>query len=369
MKNNVKPMLQSVLNKIWQPILAIIAGLLIGAVIILIIGENPVQVYQVMLKGGFGNLYYFLATLTRSVPIIMCGVGAAFAWRAGYINIGGEGQMIVGGFMATVTALYIPVRGPFGILIVMLAGMLFGGLYAFLASWLDERFGVILLISTLMFNYIAHYITYYFVAYPLKDNSVDGIVPKTVQIDKALWLPRLNWVKGTTFNMSFFVVLLVVAAVIFITGKTIFGYESKMGGLNANFARYGGVKRKKVMYLTMLGSGALCGLGGTLEVLGLKHLYMHEMLKSPSYAWTGLMAALIANLDPVGTVICSIFLAGLQTGGTALERNTSVPLEITTIIQSVITLLVSAKLLARVLAAKKRKSAAQAAASAKGGVQ
>lgn len=367
MNNSVKATFRYGISKLWQPVLAIVAGLIIGAGVILVVGENPLEVYAVMFKGGFGTLYYFLATLTRSIPIIMCGVGAAFAWRAGYINIGGEGQMIVGGFMATVTALYIPIRGPVGILIVILAGMLFGGLYAFLASWLDERFGVILLISTLMFNYIAAYISEYFVSYPLKDKSVDGITAKTVQIDPSLWLPRLNWVKGTTFNASFFIVLIVVAIVIFITSKTVFGYESRMGGLNPNFAQYGGVKRKKVMYLTMLGSGALCGLGGTLEVLGLKHLYMHDMLKSPSYAWTGLMAALIANLDPVGTVICSIFLAGLQTGGAALERNTSVPLEITTIIQAVITLLVSAKLLARVLDARKKKVLAKTVVKTEGG--
>lgn len=347
-------------KKLWQPLLAIIVGLLIGALVIMVVGENPIAVYAVMCKGGFGTLYYFLATLTRSVPIIMCGVGAAFAWRAGYINIGGEGQLIVGGFMATATALCLPVKGPLGVVIVIFSGMLFGGLYAFLASWLDKRFGVVLLISTLMFNYIAHYITFYFVAYPLKDNTVDGIVPKTVQLDKSLWLPRINWVTGTTFHAGFFIALFAVAAVIFITRKTIFGYESKMGGLNPNFARYGGVKQKKVMYLTMLGSGALCGLGGTLEVLGLKHLYMHEMLKSPSYAWTGLMAALIADLNPAGTVICSIFLAGLQTGGSALERNTSVPLEITTIIQAVITLLVSAKLLTRVVQSRKKKIAVRA---------
>lgn len=359
MINRIQKIAVDTVKKLWQPLLAIFVGLLIGAVVIVAIGENPLQIYAVMLKGGFGTLYYFLATLTRSIPIIMCGVGAAFAWRAGYINIGGEGQMIVGGFMATVTALYIPVKGPVGILIVILAGMLFGGLYALLASWLDKRFGVILLISTLMFNYIAHYITYYFVAYPLKDNTIDGIVAKTAQVDKSLWLKRFSFVTGTTFHTGFFIALLAVGILIFITRKTIFGYESRMVGLNPDFAQYGGVKSKKVMYLTMLGSGALCGLGGTLEVLGLKHLYMHGMLKSPSYAWTGLMAALIANLDPVGTVICAIFLAGLQTGGSALERNTTVPLEITTIIQAVITLLVSAKLLVRIVEVRKKKALAK----------
>ncbi|MFV0353031.1 MAG: ABC transporter permease, partial [Oscillospiraceae bacterium] len=280
--------LRAVLKSLAQPLLAILAGLVIGGIIIAVTGENPFSVYKTMFTGGFGTVYYFLGTLTRSVPIILCGLGAAFAWRAGYINIGGEGQMIVGGFTSAVVALYLPFGGVLGILVVICAGMLAGGLYAWLAAWLQERFGVLLLISTLMFNYIAHYITYYFVAYPLKDNSVDGIVAKTAVLDQSFWLPRLNWAKGTTFNLGFFIALAVMLVVLFITRKTTFGYESRMGGLNPNFARYGGVKSKKVMYLTMLGSGMLCALGGTTEVLGVKHLYMHEMLKSPSYAWTGL---------------------------------------------------------------------------------
>ena len=357
--NKLKNSVISMLKNLYQPLLAIVAGLLIGAVFILITGENVIEVYITMFKGGFGNTYFLLATLTRSIPIILCGLGAGFAWRAGYINIGGEGQMIVGGFMTAVAALYLPVSGPLGTIVIIMVGILSGGLYAVLAAWLDDRFGVLLLISTLMLNYIANHITHYFVAYPLKDNSVDGIAAKTAQIDKTLWLTRLNWAKGTTFHTGFFIAILVAVLVVFITRKTIFGYESKMSGLNSNFARYGGVKRRKVMYLTMLGSGALCALGGALEVVGLKHLYMQDMLKSPSYAWTGLMAALISNLNPVGTVITSIFLAGLQTGGTGLERNSNVPLEITAVIQAVITLLVSAKLLARFMNARKQKKEAK----------
>ncbi len=345
-----------IINILGQPLLSILAGLFIGAVIIGIQTgsiSKIFEVYKVMFTGGFGipvqngarNPYYLLATLTRAVPIILCGLGAAFAWRAGYINIGGEGQLVVGGFMTAVAAIYLPFGSIVGIILAIAIGMVCGGLYAWIAAWLDDKFGVFVLITTLMLNYVANNMTAYFVAFPLKDNTGDGIVPKTHMIDSSLRLMRLNWVKGSTFNIGFFIMLVAAAVVMFVSFKTTFGYESRMSGLNKDFAEFGGVKRRKVMYITMVASGALCGLGGALEVLGVKYLYMDNMLKSPSYAWTGLMAALISNLNPVGTLLCSIFLAGLQTGGAAIERQSSIPLEITTIIQAVITLFVSAKLL------------------------
>lgn len=370
LKNNkhadtAKLWLKSSISELGQPLFAIAAGMLIGAIIILAMGESIFEIYGAMFQGGFGTSFYFLATLTRAIPIILCGLGAAFAWRAGYINIGGEGQLIFGGFVTAVSALYLPFRGVIGAVIAIALGMLAGGLYALLAAWLDDRFGVILVISTLMFNYIANYITYYFVSFPLKDNTGDGLVAKTLTIDKSMWIPRLGIVKGSTFHYGFFLAILVMVIILFIIKKTTFGYESRMGGLNKCFAEYGGVKRTKVMFITMFCSGAICAFGGSIEVLGLKHVYMHDMLRSPSYAWTGLMAALIANLNPIGTVICAIFLAGIQTGGAAIERSTNVPLEITMVIQAVITLLVSAKLLNHAIKVRKVKLTQ----SAEGGAQ
>ena len=342
------------------PIIAVLAGLLVGAIVLLAIGQDAAAIFGKMLNGGFGSWYYFMATLTRSVPIILCGLAAIVSWRAGFYNIGGEGQLVVGGFVATLSAIALPVHGLGGIIASMLAAMLAAGAYALFAAWLRSRFGAVLVITTLMFNYIANFITYYFVAFPLKDNSGDGIVARTVLIDKSLWLPRL--VKGSTFNLSFPIVIAVAFIVLFVIQRTAFGYESRMGGLNPRFAVYGGVRLDRVMLSTMFLSGALAGLGGALEVLGLRHYYMHSMLSSPSYAWTGLMAALISNLNPIGTVLTSIFLAGIQTGGGAVERATEVPLEITMVIQAAMTIMVSSNLLGNWISGKRGKKKRSGAA-------
>lgn len=349
--------LKDLAKGVAKPLLAMAIGLAFGVIVTFAIGEDVGLIFGTMFRGGFGNLYYFMATLTRATPIIMCGLGAAFAWRAGFYNIGGEGQLVVGGFVTTLCALYLPLQGIPAIAASMLAGVAAGGLYALLAAWLQEKFGAILVITTLMFNYVANFITSYFVSFPLKDNTGDGIVARTYIIDKALWLPRLA--KGSTFNVGFILALLAALIVLFVIRKTVFGYESRMGGLNPRFAAYGGVKLNRVMLVAMFCSGALAAFGGSLEVLGLRHFYMAGMLTSPSYAWTGLMAALISNLNPIGTVVCSIFLAGIQTGGMAVERSTNVPLEITMVIQASMTLMVSINLISGTLKSGSSRKAAR----------
>jgi general nucleoside transport system permease protein len=329
----------------------------ICSIIILAIGENPIRVYGVILQGGFGSGYSLMNTLTRSIPIILTGLGAVIAWRAGYINIGGEGQMILGGFVTTICALYLPVGGPIGMVISLIAGMIAGGAVALFSAWLEKRLAVMILITTLLFNYIIDYIVYYFVAFPFKDPSNGGIAIKTYVIDKSLWLSKIGNVRGSLFHSGFIIALAVFAVVLFIIKKTAFGYESKMTGLNPSFARYGGVRSAKIMFLTMFLSGAIAALGGGVEVLGVKHLYMQNMFTSTAFAWTGLMAALIGGLNPVGTVISSIVLAGIQTGGTMLEHKTSIPLDISFVIQSVITLMISAKIYDRLLHIMKAKRA------------
>ena len=141
--------------------------------------------------------------------------------------------------------------------------------------------------------------------------------------------------------------VLLVVFMVFITRRTVFGYESKMGGFNPSFALYGGTKQVKVMLITMALAGAIASMAGSAEVFGLKYRYADGMLSSTSYAWTGLQAALIAGLDPVGMFFVSIFLSGLQIGGSAIQRSLGIPLEIATIIQCCITLFVSVKIVIR----------------------
>lgn len=325
-----------------QTIIASIFGLIIGAIVILISKENPISVYINLFDKSFIKPYYLMQTLTRSTPIIICAIATAAAWRAGYINIGVEGQMVFGSFAATICAIYMP-GPPIVVMIVsIIVGMAVGSLYAMIAAILSIKYNVSIIISTLMMNYIANYITSYFVTFPFKDMSGDGLASQTPMIDEGIRFMKLS--SRTTFNVGFILAIVIVLLFIYISNKTIFGYESKMTGFNKFFAKYGGVKQNKVALKTMALSGAFAALAGIAEIYGVKFRFIDAMFSSTSYAWTGLMSALIANLNPIGIFFSSIFLSGLQVGGQSIQRSSNVPLQMSTVIQSCITLFVSAKI-------------------------
>ena len=338
-----------------QPLVAVLFGLIVGAIVIVACGESPLVVYAELFEKSFIKPYYLFSTLVRSTPIIICAMAVGVSWRAGYINLGVEGQMVTGTLVATVVALFMPGPDILVVIVAWIAGMAAGAVYALIPAVLNWKFGVSMVITTLMMNYVANSITSYFVTYPLKDTSGDGLAIQTPEIAEAMRLPRLS--TTSTFNAGFIVAILVVILVVFITKKTVFGYESKMGGFNPSFAKYGGTKQVKVMLIPMALAGAIACVAGCTDVFGLKYRYADGMLSSTSYAWTGLQAALIAGLDPIGMAVVSIFLAGLQIGGNAIQRSLGIPLEIATIIQCCITLFVSVKITFRFV--KKSKAAAK----------
>ncbi|MDY3052485.1 MAG: ABC transporter permease [Ndongobacter sp.] len=330
--------------KAAQVAAAILLGLGVGVIVILLTGNDPLKVYFEMFDKSFFQLYYFLQTLTRATPIAFSALGVIIAWRAGYINLGVEGQMIFGALAATLVAVYLPGPAPFVLLVSILVGMAVGALYAMLGAFLYLTFNVPLVICTLMMNYIANYIASYLVTYPLKDPA-STLSLQTEAFSESMKFPTL--IEGTTFNFGFIILVLALLAILFIIHRTRFGYESKMTGLNREFARYGGIADSKLMYRTMALSGALAALGGICEIYGVKLRYADGMFTSASYAWTGLMAALIASLAPVGAFFASIFLSMLQVGGQSLQRTMGIPLQLATVIQSSITLFVSVHLFGR----------------------
>lgn len=340
--NKFKSYIKQFAKIMIQPVVATLLGLLVGAVFILLSKENPIVIYRNMFEKSFFDPYYLTQTLTRATPIIICGIATAAAWRAGYINIGVEGQMITGAFAATIVAIYVPLPGFLLLPLSIVIGMIAGGLYASLVAVLNMKFNSSIVICTLMLNYVANYIASYLVSYPFKDHSGDGLSLMTKTIPKSTRF--LQFSSSNTLNFGIILAVIVTILFYFMERKTVFGYESKMTGLNPGFARYGGVFERKVMLKTMALSGAIAAVAGICEIFGTKYRYTDNMFTSTSYAWTGLMAALIANLHPIGILAVSIFLSGLQVGGQAIQRSSSIPLQMSTVIQSSITLFVSAKL-------------------------
>lgn len=334
---------KKLIDDVASPMIAILAGLVVGAIVMLLTGTNPLFAYKEMFTKSFFRPYYLAETLVRSAPIMLSGVAAAVAWRAGYINLGMQGQMTVGGLVATVMAISLPVHSWWGTVLCFAGGMAAGALTALIPTYLDHKFKASLIITTLMLNYAITHITNYFVAYPMRDPAGDGMAQQSIQIEQSLRFFRFS--NKNAMNTSVFLAVVVVILLSFVFAKTKFGYESKITGLNKNFAQYGGIRSMRTMFQTMALSGALSGFAACIEIFGVRYRFVNSMFSSTGYAWTGLMAMLIAGYNPLLTLVYSVFLAGLNIGGTALQRNVGVPMQIADIIQCCITLFVSVKIL------------------------
>ena len=319
---------------------AILGAMLLGAVLMLATGHDPIEAYRAMLGGALGgrNLANLWTTLARATPIVGMGLAAAVALRGGFLNLGGEGQLVLGGLAAALVALHLPLPGILLLPAALLAGALAGGLWALLATVLGQRFGVPLLIGTLLLNYPARYLASYLVSHPLRD--VASGMSQTFRVPESVELARL--IPGARLHAGALLVLALVLAAAWTVRHTRIGYELRMTGLNDRFARYGGVNVTRLGFGAMLASGAIGGLVGALEVLGTHHRFIDGALTDPLYAWTGLMAALLAASSPLGVLAAGLFFSAVHTGGFGMERGAQVPRELSRVLQALMILLVAA---------------------------
>lgn len=344
MQNNKKRAMPVQLKNLFQallfPAIAVVVGLTVGGIIIASTGADPFKAILGLIKGGFGTVHALTTTLTRATPIILAGLSAALAWGSGYESMGAAGQMIVGAFTTAIVAVRVPGPAWLAATAAILAGMAAGMLYSLLSAYISAKFDVYLLIVTLMMNYLADNLADYLTTYNFRDpDAADRLAVQTQKITTIL--PRI--LEGYTLHYGFLIALAAVVLMAFIMGRTSFGYKAKMGGLNPKFAQYGGVNSRRTMYLTLLLSGALAGLGGSVEVLGARFRYIDGMITSSNYAWSGITASLMSSNNPIGVFVSSVFLAGLTTGGGSIELKMHIPSEITTIITGVLTMFVTAK--------------------------
>ncbi len=315
---------------------AIVFAALIGGVLVLASGANPLNAYYQILAGSlsFGSLP---DTLNWATPLVGMAIAAAIPLRGGMINLGGDGQMVIGGLVAAIVALYLPAPGPIAAIAACLAAAIAAGIYASLAAWGEARHGIPMLVSSLLLSYPAVGICSYIVRFPLRDVATG--LPQTALIPEGA---RLLTIAGP-LNIGMLIVVAIAAAAIFIDRRAIVGYELRLRGLNKRFVGYGGVDLEKQAMLAMFASGAIAGIVGAILVLGSEFRFIDEALLTPSYTWSGLMAALLANGEPVGTIAAGLFFAALQTGGFAMQRETTVPRVLTRVLESVVILFLAVR--------------------------
>jgi general nucleoside transport system permease protein len=326
-------------SEIGPILLALLGSFIIGGILIAFSDENPLQAYARILEGAFGSFFAFSSTLARAMPIIGAGIAAGWAFKAGLFNIGGEGQLVLGGLSAIAVALYVPLPGFLVLILAIVVAMLAGGLWSWLSGWFETQFDVPILVSSLLMNFLALGFVSYMINFALLEPG--GARSQTPMIADGAQLPRL--VNGTALSFGLFLVIAQVIITTFVLRRTASGYELRMFGANREFAIAGGIDPVRMTLQTMFYSGVMAGLMGAIQVLGVHYRLIDGALNGPGYAWTGLMAAILANNNPIGIVVAGIFFAGVQTGASGMERAMAVPSELSFVVQAVLILLVASR--------------------------
>jgi ABC-type uncharacterized transport system permease subunit len=319
------------------PILAVILSFAIGAIFIVLVGQNPIEVYSQLLSQTLGSSYGIGQLLFKSTPLIFTGLSVAICFRAGLFNIGAEGQLQIGAFLTALVGMKtfgIPFY--FEIPLLILAGLVGGGVWGFIPGYLKAKFGAHEVINTIMLNFIASALVSYLVTDVYN-------VPATVHtppISPAGTLPRfekfLPGFAGSPVNASIFIALLSSLFVWYYVELTRHGYELRAVGLNQKAAEYGGISVSKNIIMTMTIGGAIAGLVGTNFVMGYKY-YFEEGFSSGT-GFMGIAVALLGLNNPFGVVIASLLFGMLDYGG--LVINTMVPKELVSILQAIVIIFV-----------------------------
>ncbi|MCQ2010812.1 ABC transporter permease [Sporolactobacillus sp. STSJ-5] len=316
------------------PIVSVILGLLCGAVIMLIIGYNPVLAYQSIIESIFLQPYYGGETIRAMIPLVLAGIAVAFAFRTGLFNIGVEGQLLVGWFASVACAICFG-HLPKVILLPMsiIAGGAAGALWGFIPGILKARFKVHEVISTIMMNYIALYTTAYLIKNFL---YTEGERTPTIPAAASLASTFLaNLTQGSRLHWGFVVAIIAVFAMWFILWKTTKGYELRAVGFSPDASKYAGMNVSRNIMLSLTISGIFAGLGGAMEGLG-TYQYMTINSAFTGIGFNGIAVALLGLNTPVGVVLSGALFAGLQTGGLTMQSDAGVPVELIQIIIALI---------------------------------
>jgi simple sugar transport system permease protein len=311
--------------------LAILFSAVAGGLLVLVSGHNPLQAYAEIVAGSL-SLGSLPDTLNWATPLVGMTLVAAIPLRGGMVNLGGDGQLVIGGLIAALVPLALPGPGGLVCVVALAAAALGAGLYAALAGWGETRHGVPMLISSLLLSYPAVGVTSYLARFPFRDVTTG--LPQTPMIPAA---DRLFVLSGA-LNAGGLLIAAIAIATVFFDRRTIAGYELRMRGKNLRFAGYGGVNLEGQAIGTMFASGAIAGLVGATVVLGSQFRFIDGALLTPAYTWSGLMAALLAGGEPGGAIVAALFFAALQTGGFAMQRETAVPRVLTLVLQAIVIL-------------------------------
>lgn len=350
-------------REILFPLIAVVAALVVGGIVVLIIGDSPIQTYKLMFGSAFSWPDGIGYTLFNATPLIFTGLAVAVAFRCGLLNIGAEGQLYIGAFAAawvglkfgapdqanTVISQFMHLPGIILLPLCCIAAIVAGAIWGGIPGVLKAKFGSHEVINTIMLNFIAVALVSYFTQYRYKIPG-DAIL-QTAPISPSAHIARLGkFIPGLPeripLNLAFILAILACVFVYVLLWKTKWGYEIRATGANPSAAEYGGISIRKQIILAMAISGGLAGMVGINEVLGYRYRYYDGF--SANYGFVGIAVALLGRNHPVGVFLAAILFAILLRGGIFVDAYTiHVSKDIVDMLQGIVIVFVAAEAMFR----------------------
>jgi general nucleoside transport system permease protein len=337
--------MRTLLRELMFPLIAVVAAFLVGAVLILLVGDNPIVAYRLLLGSAFSWPDGIGYTLFHATPLIFTGLAVLVGFRCGLFNIGAEGQLYIAAFATAWAGItFANLSAWFLIPICFLAAIVAGGFWGAIPGVLKARFGSHEVINTIMLNFIGFGLVSYFTQYHYKE---PGPILQTTSIGWGAHIARFGkFVPGfperIPLNIAFLLALLCCLLVYLFLWRTKWGYEIRSTGSNPSAAEYGGISIRTQIILAMTVSGALAGMVGINEVMGYRYRYYDGF--SDGYGFTGIAVALLGRNHPIGVILSAILFAVLQHGGIYVDGfSEHVTKDIVQVLQGTIILFVAAE--------------------------
>ncbi|MDE8601508.1 ABC transporter permease [Marinomonas sp. RSW2] len=327
------------------PILNILLAFLVSGLVILAIGENPLEAAGYLIYGAFGYDEGIGYTLYYATNLIFTGLAVSVAFKGGLFNIGGEGQAYIGGLGVGLVCLSLDKTMPFYVIapLAIIGAGVFGAAWAYIPAYLQARRGSHIVITTIMFNFIASSLMVYLIVNWLKEDG--RMAPNSRTFDENAWLPYLHEllsplgieIGDSPLNVAFVIALICCVLIWALLWHTRWGYQLRTLGTNPTAARYAGIDTAKVTIWAMLISGGLAGFVGINEIMGVNHSLLLNF--TAGYGFAGIAVSLMGRNHPVGIILAAILFGALYQGGAelAFEIPTITP-EIVVVIQGLVIL-------------------------------
>jgi ABC-type uncharacterized transport system permease subunit len=304
------------------PIIAIVVALALSGILIALAGAHVFEAYWNILKGAFGSRLSTTETLTRAAPLMLTGLAAAIAFRAKLWNIGAEGQLYMGAIAVSAVSSQLVggLPGFIQIPILLVFGAVAGMILLLIPLWLRLRFSVDEVVTTLLLNFVAILFVSMLIDTVLKDPLAFGWPQSSPVADQAM-LPRM--LSRSRLHVGLLIAIVLAIIVYLIQSRTVFGMQSRAAGLNPEAAVFAGVPLGRTLVLVAMMSGGFAGLAGAIEVMGVQGYVTTEL--SPGFGYTGIVVAMLANLNPIGVIFAALFIAAMFVGADGMSRVMEIP--------------------------------------------